>query len=105
MKIEELEKKSILILGFGREGKDSFLFLRKLFPKKPIGIADKLEKIAKPDEKTVLHLGKDYLKALSKYQVVIKSPGIPYKAISKASLKKIITQTDIFFQNCPGTII
>ena len=110
MKIGELEKKSTLILGFGREGKDSFLFLRKLFPKKPIGIADKKElrienKELRMDKKIRWHLGKNYLKALKNYDVTIKSPGIPFKILPKAVLKKIITQTDIFFQNCPGTII
>jgi len=46
MKLNELKDKKILILGFGREGKDTLLFLKKLFPKKKISIADqKLDKI------------------------------------------------------------
>ncbi len=105
MKLDELKDKKVLILGFGREGKDNFLFLRKLFPKKIIGIADKLENIKKPDENTSLHLGKNYLNLLKDYDVVIKSPGIPFKILPKSSLKKIITQTDVFFDNCPGEII
>ena len=40
----ELENKKILILGFGEEGIDSYLALRRLFPKKLLGIADKLVK-------------------------------------------------------------
>ncbi|MDP2966878.1 MAG: UDP-N-acetylmuramoyl-L-alanine--D-glutamate ligase [bacterium] len=105
MKLNDLKNKKILILGFGREGKDTFLFLRKLFPKKIIGIADKLENIKKPDENTSLHSGKNYLNFLKDYDVVIKSPGIPFKILPKSSLKKIITQTDVFFDNCPGEII
>ncbi len=103
MKIDELKDKKILILGFGKEGRDNFKFLRKLFPKKVIGVADKLE--FKNLKLVKWHLGKNYLKAIKNYDVIIKSPGIPFKILPKLTLKKIITQTDIFFDNCPGKII
>jgi len=134
MKLEELRNsegkplvsygagKKILILGFGREGIDTFLFLRKIFPDKIFGIADKSEKIKKPDKKTVLYLGKNYLEAVKKYDLVIKSPGIPIHLpeIEKAFKQgKITSQTEIFFStidgpsealckggdNCPGEIV
>ncbi|MDD2696769.1 MAG: Mur ligase family protein [Candidatus Pacebacteria bacterium] len=105
MKLNELKDKKVLILGFGREGKDNFLFLRKLFPEKVMGIADKLEGIKKPDGKTKMHLGKDYLRALRSYDVIVKSTGIPFKMLPKPVLKKVITQTDIFFDNCQGQIV
>ncbi len=102
MELKDLKNKKILILGFGREGKDTFLFLKKLFPSKRIGIADKDTKIkAKAD----LFLGKNYLKAIKKYDVIIKSPGIPFKSIPKSYLGKIITQTDLFLANSQGLII
>ena len=105
MELNELKNRKILILGFGREGRDTFLFLRKLFPKKTIGIADKLAKIKKPDKKTRLYSGKNYLKSLKNHDVIIKSPGIPFKILPKSALKKITTQTEIFFENCPGKIV
>jgi len=43
MRFEELKNKRILILGFGREGIDTLKFLRKVFPKKILGVGDKLE--------------------------------------------------------------
>ena len=90
--INELKDKKILILGFGREGRDTLLFLKKLFPKKKIGIADR-------------KLSKDYLKNLDKYDVIIKSPGIPFKILPRSVLGRITSQTEIFFDNCPGKII
>lgn len=111
MEFKRLEDKKILILGFGKEGRDTFRFLRKLFPKKTIGIADVKDKIQDTKYKiqnTKLHLGKNYLKALKDYEVIIKSPGIPIHLpeIEKAFEKgKISSQTEIFLNNCPGKII
>ncbi len=114
MKIEDLKKKKILILGLGKEGINSICFLRKLFPKKSIGVGDikkearnqKLE--IKKDKNIRWHLGKNYLKTIRNYDLVIKSPGIPIHLpeIEKAyKLGKITSQTEIFFENCPGKII
>ncbi|MFH1462423.1 MAG: UDP-N-acetylmuramoyl-L-alanine--D-glutamate ligase [bacterium] len=107
MKIRELKDKRILILGFGKEGQDTFLFLRKLFPKKVIGIADKKQfSISNSQFSNVKwHLGKDYLGVLKDYDVIIKSPGIPFKNLAKTVLERITTPTDIFFDNCPGKIV
>lgn len=118
MKIKDLGNKKILILGFGKEGMDSFVFLRKLFPQKIIGVGDRLgfEKLSKKakeflesDNKVKLHLGEDYLKSLKKYQIIIKSPGTsPYLKELKQARKKggvVTSQTEIFLQNCPGKII
>lgn len=95
MKLKDLKDRSILILGFGREGKATLNFLNKHFPGKKIGIAD-------------VKKGKDYLDKLQDYDVIIKSPGIPYlPEIKKAKeMEKIITSaTQIFFENFKGKII
>jgi UDP-N-acetylmuramoyl-L-alanine---L-glutamate ligase len=109
MTLEELKDKKILILGFGREGMDTFLFLKNLFPNKKLGIADKNKKAFLPSIRAksgiVWHLGYNYLNTLDDYDVIIKSPGIPFKNIPKSNLNKVITQTDIFFTNCPGKIV
>ncbi len=116
MKLKELKNKKIIILGLGIEGKEVLNFLRKLFPKKELSIADKLElnkldpdiqEIIKKDSKIKKHLGKDCLKSLKDYDVIIKSPGIPLRKI-KPFLKEnqiITSRTKIFFDNCKGIII
>jgi len=107
MKLDKLKNKRILILGFGREGQDTFRFLRKLFPNKVLGIADEkkfpISNFQFPKAKW--YLGKDYLKVLKNYDIIIKSPGIPFKILPKRVLKKITSQTEIFFENCLGKII
>ena len=137
MELNNLKNKKILILGLGREGIDNFKFLRKLFPGKILGLADKMEieKFNKPVQillrknaaggKIKLHFGKNYLESIKKYDTVIKSPGISWEMIkpfleSRKILKqvqndkkkilkqpkiKITSQTEIFFENCPGKII
>lgn len=128
MELKDLKNKRILILGFGREGVDSFKFLRKLFPKKILGVADRNKKIKNPykaepsgfrqkskiknlirnDKKIKWHLGENYLQAIKNYDMVIKSPGIPiyFPEIKKAYQKgKITSQTEIFFDNCLGKIV
>lgn len=116
MEIEMLKQKSVLILGLGREGVDTFKFLRRLFPKKKLGLADQLEfeklpkrtrEITQREKKIKRHFGENYLKALKKYEIIIKTPGIPPKII-KPFLKKnqkLTSQTEIFFENCKGKII
>ncbi len=111
--IREFGDKKILILGFGKEGKDTLAFLRRLFPDKVIGIADiKNQKLNIKNQnnksKIKIYFGEDYLKAIGEYDVVIKTPGIPIhlpeteKAFKEG---KITSQTEIFLSNCPGTVI
>jgi len=115
MKLNELKNKKILILGFGREGMDNFKFLRELFPDKTLGIADqkiypifydrRKKGIGKKLGRVRLHLGRNYLKALKDYDVIIKSPGIPFKILRRSDLRKLTSQTEIFLENCPGKIV
>ena len=118
--MEELKDKKIIILGFGREGQDTFFFLRKLWPKKKLALADKLDlekldkkarEIIKKEKKKSflkLYLGKNYLKALKKYDIVIKSPGVPahLPEIEKAfKEKKVTSQLELFLDNFKGKMI
>lgn len=108
MDIKKLEDKKILILGFGKEGRDTFSFLRKIFPDKVLGIADKEKISGLRDKKVIIYSGKRYLDRINDYDLVFKSPGIPIHLPQVAkSLKqgRITSQTKIFLENCPGKIV
>lgn len=88
-----LNGKSILILGFGREGKSTYEFIKKYVKYTSLGIADKNE-IKVPEK---VYFGENYLDAVLEYDVVIKSPGIPFFGIENE--KAIITsQTDLILK-------
>ncbi len=101
MILKELKDKKILILGFGREGKDTFSFLKKLFPGKKFLIADKNPNCRRAGR----FAGKNYLKALQLCDLAFRSPGIPLNEIPEKFRQRITSQTKIFFDNCPGTIV
>jgi len=86
----------VLILGYGREGQSTHQFLSKRFPHLQIDTADQKD-------------GPDYLTKIADYQIIIKTPGIsphlPEIAAAKKNKKLIASQTQIFFELCPGKII
>ncbi len=102
---EILSGKKILILGYGKEGRSTYSFLRENFPGMSIGIADQNETLAggvvpAPDGGSlVFHLGSDYLDACRQYDLVIKSPGLPYDLVTRHCRAGMVTsQTDLFLK-------
>lgn len=88
-----LNGKSILILGFGREGKSTYEFVKKYVRYTSLGIADKNE-IKVPEK---VYFGEDYLDAVRGYDVVIKSPGISFFGIEDE--ESIVTsQTELMLK-------
>ncbi|HRT81920.1 MAG TPA: UDP-N-acetylmuramoyl-L-alanine--D-glutamate ligase, partial [Oscillospiraceae bacterium] len=100
--IDYFEKPNILILGFGREGRSSFDFIRKHYPQKTLTIADQKAQES-PDEFTKVIWGENYLDSLGDFDLVIKSPGIPFKGVRIPSGPEISCQNDLFlrFVECP----
>lgn len=98
--IDSLTNKTILILGFGREGRSSLKFIRQHFGNIPVGIADAnqdaFSSILEEQLHFIkLHSGENYTEAVHSYDLIIKSPGI---AIPEkwASTGKFTSQTDLF---------
>lgn len=99
---QELDRKKILILGFGREGKSSYSFIKKNVEYTKLAIADK-NAIANSDELekegVILHIGENYLDYMKDYDVILKTPGISLKDIDIEEIKgKITSQTSLFIK-------
>ncbi len=92
--LKELKEKNIIIVGYGREGRDTHKFLRKRFPQKRIGIADLTVKDI-DDKRADLFFGEDYLENINDYDLIIKSPGVPISKLGEYK-GKITSQADIF---------
>jgi UDP-N-acetylmuramoylalanine--D-glutamate ligase len=98
MHIRDLEGKSILILGYGKEGQAAARALQKNVQKYALTIAEKY-----PDPELMgmdfigMHAGaKRYLPALSTFDVIIKSPGIPPNDELRGLQGKVTSGTQIF---------
>ncbi|MDR1629116.1 MAG: UDP-N-acetylmuramoyl-L-alanine--D-glutamate ligase [Oscillospiraceae bacterium] len=96
--IDYLKNKSVLILGFGREGRSTYALLRRFLPEKPLGIADSRVCKTGEDPFVTTYFGENYLDALSRYEICIKSPGIPFRGVSVPESCAITCQMDLFLR-------
>jgi len=99
----KLYGKRVLILGFGKEGQSSFRLLQQIMPELYLGISDKNLEIKKNDLLvgfTVerLHLGSEYLDAVSDYDILLKSPGVAVSDKDNPHKIKICSQTSMFIE-------
>jgi UDP-N-acetylmuramoylalanine--D-glutamate ligase len=102
---EFLEDKNIVILGYGKQGKATFNYIRKHFKDKKITIADRNTKINKDelDSNVELKLGENYLKDIEKFDLIIKAPGVVLKDVDTSSFEnKIITDYELLLKYTPG---
>lgn len=98
--IEYLKDKEILILGFGREGKSTLNYIRKHLPEKVLTIADGKEQTL-PDEFTNGIFGEEYLSHLGEFDIVFKSPGIPFRDVEIPENVYVTCQLDMFLKYAP----
>ena len=119
----DFESKNTLILGLGREGLSTYLFLRKKFPDKKLSLADQSsweelvnnwpiwKEIKSKDALLDWQLGEDYLNNLDRFGLLIKTAGIPLTnpqiqtALDRNPQLEISSNMAIFFDICPGKII
>ena len=94
--IEKLQNKNIAILGYGKEGKSTYNFIRRHLDI-PLTIIDKNSSLLdqnaelKQDKKLSFVLGDNYLDDLEKYDLIIKSAGVSLKDIDITNLKDKLT--------------
>ncbi|MCI8460802.1 MAG: UDP-N-acetylmuramoyl-L-alanine--D-glutamate ligase [Bacilli bacterium] len=103
--INKLKDKKIAILGFGREGKSTYKFIRKYLPEKELTILD-INEINITDQYTNVITGKTYLKNLDIYDFIIKTPGISLKDIKDSNiLNKITSQLELLLEVYKDNVI
>jgi UDP-N-acetylmuramoylalanine--D-glutamate ligase len=83
-----LGMESVLILGYGREGKVTHEFLRQRYPKLSIGVGDR-------------DLDPNYLLRQEDFDFVVKTPGIPRAMVTRP----YTTASNLFFAEKPGLVI
>ncbi len=101
--------KKIAILGFGREGQSTYKFLGRhpVYKKAEFWILDADAKTKTPTG-AKKQLGKNYLNNLSRFDLVFRSPGIPYNKLVNnqwSLVTKLTSPTRLFFELCPCPII
>jgi UDP-N-acetylmuramoylalanine--D-glutamate ligase len=98
--IDFIKDKSVLLLGFGREGRSTLEYIRKYLPEKQLTLADRNP--VNPDDAFVtLVTGEGYLDGINGYDLVIKSPGISVKDVDIEDRSKITCQVDLFLRFAP----
>lgn len=103
--IEYIKDKKVLVLGFGREGKATYSYIRKHLPDKELFIGD-MNKPEIEDENVKLIYGGDYLKCLGDFDIVFKSPGIAFLEDDMyPETTEITCQTDMFLRFCKPTVV
>ena len=102
--IEKLQDKSLAIMGFGKEGKSTYQFIRKYLPNKKLDILDKNDIIKtneylKKDKNINIITGENYLNNLDKYDLIIKAPGIALLDIDTKNIEnKITSQLELILE-------
>lgn len=107
--IEKLKNKNVAILGFGREGKSTYEFIRKYLKDTFITIIDyknvlEENNYLKDDTNINIIYGENYLDNLELYDLVIKTPGISLKDIDATNIN-ITSQIELVLEVCRNQVI
>lgn len=109
--IEKLYNKHIAVLGYGREGKSTYRFIKKYCKNTKVTIIDykdiRNDFYDEFSDEVEFITGEDYLNNLEKYDIIIKTPGISLKDIDISTFEdKISSQVELLLEvyknNCIG---
>lgn len=101
--LEKLKNKNIAILGFGKEGKSTYNFIRR-YSNEPLTILDKNDilnnnEYLKEDKNLKIITGDTYLDNLEQYDLIIKAPGIALLDIDLTNIEnKITSQLELILE-------
>ncbi len=101
--IEKLKNKNIAILGFGKEGKSTYNFIRR-YSNQPLTILDKNDilknnEYLKEDNNLKIITGNTYLNNLEQYDLIIKAPGIALLDIDITNIEnKLTSQLELILE-------
>lgn len=99
-----VENKSVLLLGFGREGKSTYNALLKAGGYTKIAIAD-INNVTAPNSDVQVFSGESYQDVMESFDVVFKSPGIVLNKPIDEYLCKVTSQTNVFMEHFSNQII
>ena len=106
--INILRDKNIAILGFGREGKTSYQFIKKYLPESKITIIDSVDyssdDLVKDDTNVSFVFGEKYLDNLNDYDLILKTPGISLLGVEYDS-SKITSQIELLLETHRDKVI
>lgn len=101
--LEKLNNKNIAILGFGKEGKSTYNFIRR-YSNQPLTILDKNDilnnnEYLKEDKNLTIITGETYLDNLEQYDLIIKAPGIALLDIDLTKIEnKLTSQLELILE-------
>lgn len=103
----ELQGKKVAVVGLGVNNADLPAYLLKHGAE--VTICDANETLPQDNPALTYQLGKDYLADLSRFDIIFRTPGIPYltRELQAARQTGVIlsSQTDLFLRTFPGKVI
>ena len=101
--VSKLKDKKLAILGFGKEGKSTYSFIRKYIPNMHLTIIDMKDvsndEMFLNDEDVNFVCGEGYLSNLGIYDYIIKAPGVSLKDIKDEEVKsKVTSQLELLLE-------
>lgn len=105
--MNDLQHKKIALLGFGVENRAMLPYV--LEQGAQVTVLDKNEELTDLPAGVASVLGPDYMESLTDYDIVFRSPGIPYLSKQIQAAKQagvtITSQTKYFLEQCPAPVI
>lgn len=102
---------NIAIVGFGKEGKSTYNFIRSKYKELKLTIVDKVNAYEmidnlKDDKYVEVVFGDNYLDNLDRFDLIFKSPGVSFKNLDRDGLsKKITSQIEMVLEEIRDNVV